>query len=253
MPGLVEHSLRRLAKRRQKRIEDDSSYLVVKRLLDSHKGPVPDRRQMHSRRTSNRHAQLALLLFFHFRSSTSASSRPVSMERTLPDELVQEIIAHSMHILDELFNYPGVRSRCPRAAQPQPRSNTLLACKLWLRIGTPVLYECITIYTSPRAIALGATLSRNPFGRFIRRLRLEGDCWQYLEPQDIESTCNLAELCTTVGYQAGYTAQSLIVLLRRTTIHHVHMLSFRLMNTAYSTRNLSEILAILKTNSQLVR
>ncbi|KAJ6596196.1 hypothetical protein DFH09DRAFT_1272735 [Mycena vulgaris] len=75
----------------------------------------------------------------------------------------------------DIYGRYRVRATSPFAASRSGASSaTLLICKAWLRIATPLLYHVI-FRSRVQARALQAALRGNPdLGRFIRMLRLEG-------------------------------------------------------------------------------
>lgn len=65
----------------------------------------------------------------------------------------------------------GVEERVERARP----ADVLLVCKTWLRIGTPLLYECVSVWAPRHTKAVAALLTREPqLGCAVRCLRLEG-------------------------------------------------------------------------------
>ncbi|EJD39115.1 hypothetical protein AURDEDRAFT_187555 [Auricularia subglabra TFB-10046 SS5] len=91
----------------------------------------------------------------------------------LADELLKMILSPPLLVPDELFADGGTVS--PFSKATSSASDVLLACKRFMRVATPALYETVIIRTKAQASALQAALTRNPeFGRYVRRLRLEG-------------------------------------------------------------------------------
>ncbi|EJD39069.1 hypothetical protein AURDEDRAFT_116271 [Auricularia subglabra TFB-10046 SS5] len=96
----------------------------------------------------------------------------------LADELLEWILAPPLHVPDEMFADPGPVSPFSRATFSA--SDVLLVCKSWMRVATPALYATVVIRSTAQAQALALALSRNPqFGRYVRKLRLEGAYGEY--------------------------------------------------------------------------
>ncbi|KZV93018.1 hypothetical protein EXIGLDRAFT_836020 [Exidia glandulosa HHB12029] len=95
------------------------------------------------------------------------------MAHELADELVKEILAPPLFVSDELFADTGPIS--PFSKATYSAADVLLVCKRWMRVATPALYHTVVIRSTAQANALAAALKRNPdFGRYIKKLRLEG-------------------------------------------------------------------------------
>ncbi|GJE91926.1 hypothetical protein PsYK624_080780 [Phanerochaete sordida] len=93
------------------------------------------------------------------------------MTETLPDELLDDVLAHSLALSPTDFlafpDEPG--SGPPRSSGP------VLVSKRWLRIGTPHLYACVRLAKPAHTAAVAALLRAQPHvGRAVRCLRLEG-------------------------------------------------------------------------------
>ncbi|EJD39071.1 hypothetical protein AURDEDRAFT_187531 [Auricularia subglabra TFB-10046 SS5] len=96
----------------------------------------------------------------------------------LADELLDWILSPPLHVPDALFADPGPVSPFSRATYSA--SDVLLVCKSWMRVATPALYATVVIRSTAQAQALALALSRNPrFGRYVKKLRLEGVYGQY--------------------------------------------------------------------------
>ena len=93
----------------------------------------------------------------------------------LPEELVTDILSYALVVHDDDFSSVGGRS--PFERNSVSSSVVLLVCKRWLRVGTPLLYECIVLRSTPQALSFYSALqSRNgsQLKRSVRRMRLEG-------------------------------------------------------------------------------
>ncbi|GJE97711.1 hypothetical protein PsYK624_139320 [Phanerochaete sordida] len=97
------------------------------------------------------------------------------MTETLPDEILDEILAYNLTLshTDFLAFHDGLRywsrSESPRC------SDLVLVSKRWLRVGTPLLYECVRLAKPAHTAAVAQLLRAQPqVGRSVRCLRLEG-------------------------------------------------------------------------------
>lgn len=98
----------------------------------------------------------------------------------LPDELVERILAYWLCLSPEAFArqrlgriVEGDTSLYQSADFRQP--SLLLVCKRWLVIGTPLLYESVTILSPHHVARLAQTVSETPaIAKAIKRLALYG-------------------------------------------------------------------------------
>ncbi|KAJ7503396.1 hypothetical protein B0H11DRAFT_582819 [Mycena galericulata] len=91
----------------------------------------------------------------------------------LPDEIISEILSPALKVSDELFSDTSDVS--PFAKYTLSTSAYLLVCKDWLRVATPLLYNVVVLRSKSQANALEKVLLQNQeFGRFIKKLRVEG-------------------------------------------------------------------------------
>ncbi|KAJ7093864.1 hypothetical protein B0H15DRAFT_1020558 [Mycena belliarum] len=116
---------------------------------------------------------------------------------SLPDEILSEILSPALKIPDKMFantleisgfaSYRRVSS-----------SATLLVCKSWLRVATPLLYSTVVIRSKPQAQALQAALAEHPeLGRFVKKLRVEGGFGK-LMLQILKNTPNVRDLAVSL-------------------------------------------------------
>ncbi|KAJ7649499.1 hypothetical protein DFH06DRAFT_1208374 [Mycena polygramma] len=92
---------------------------------------------------------------------------------SLPDEIISEILSPALTISDDLFSDTSAVS--PFAKYSPSTSAYLVVCRDWLRVATPLLYHVVVLRSRSQANALEKVLQKNPeFGRFIKKLRLEG-------------------------------------------------------------------------------
>ncbi|KAJ7430443.1 hypothetical protein B0H11DRAFT_942943 [Mycena galericulata] len=90
----------------------------------------------------------------------------------IPDEIISEILSPLLKHPDEVFSDTSEK---PLLSPGYSSSTYLLVCKSWLRVSTPLLYSVVIFRTTAQAEALGKVIQNHPeFGRFIRKLRVEG-------------------------------------------------------------------------------
>lgn len=105
-------------------------------------------------------------------------------EAALPEELLRNILSYNLIIDPDTFlafprtGYPrwqaGQKDTGSRKHQA-PAFHVLSVSKRWLRVGTPLLYECVTVATLEHTRRLADFLQKHPeVGKAIRHLRLEG-------------------------------------------------------------------------------
>ncbi|KAL5486157.1 hypothetical protein ACEPAI_7201 [Sanghuangporus weigelae] len=99
---------------------------------------------------------------------------PVSVH-SLPDELVREILSDILTVPEDDFSHVGPSS--PFGRKVSSSSDVLLVSKRWLRIGTPLLHECVVLRSSAQANAFYGFIRGkvgNQVKGYVRRMRLEG-------------------------------------------------------------------------------
>ena len=132
----------------------------------------------------------------HFLLGLSHNS---SAMNTLANELLVHILSPSFLVPEVRFADNGHIS--PFARVMQSSADLQLVFKRWMRVSTPLLYECAVIRTRAQAYALRLALTRHPeFGRFIRRLRLEGVFGEYLDAEVFEKMREVKQLCFTFSF-----------------------------------------------------
>ncbi|EKM49731.1 uncharacterized protein PHACADRAFT_214253 [Phanerochaete carnosa HHB-10118-sp] len=98
------------------------------------------------------------------------------MDAALPEEILREILSHNIQISHVKFHrfYYG-NWGYPMSPPISRCSNLLLVSKRWLRIGTPLLYECVRLSNSEHTTTVANLLRTHPHvGLAVRCLRLEG-------------------------------------------------------------------------------
>ena len=127
--------------------------------------------------------------------SERLATLPATMN-SLADELIRLIMEPVFIVSENYFAANGPFS--PFATVSQSTGEFLRVCKQWMRITTPLLYETVVIRSRAQAYSLNLALSRCPdFGRFTRRLRLEGVYGDFLTPDIYETMPNVKQLCFT--------------------------------------------------------
>ncbi|GJE97706.1 hypothetical protein PsYK624_139270 [Phanerochaete sordida] len=95
------------------------------------------------------------------------------MDARLPEEILREVLAHNILVEhDHFFRFHGHIERYHPPA-PTRCSDLLLVSKRWLRVGTPLLYECVKLSTAEHAAAVATLLRAHPHvGQAVRCIRL---------------------------------------------------------------------------------
>ncbi|KAF8530027.1 hypothetical protein BU17DRAFT_78549 [Hysterangium stoloniferum] len=128
------------------------------------------------------------------------------MAHKLPDELLELIIAPSLHVPYERFSSSQMTAFGGNSDVSS--SIVLLVCKRWYRIAIALLYEVVVLRSTAQAQALADTLSgsRKAF-LYIKQIRLEG---AYTCLYDVFKSCvNLHTICFTLDIYATATVSGL--------------------------------------------
>ncbi|EKM49735.1 uncharacterized protein PHACADRAFT_214257 [Phanerochaete carnosa HHB-10118-sp] len=98
------------------------------------------------------------------------------MDAALPEEILREILSHNLRISHAGFCYFYYDDCGHPISPPTSRcSNLLLVSKRWLRIGTPLLYECVALSKPDHTTAVSSLPRTHPHVDLaVRCLRLEG-------------------------------------------------------------------------------
>lgn len=116
----------------------------------------------------------------------------------IADELLKEILSPPLRVPDDMFANTDPFS--PFSKAMFSAADVLLVCKRWMRVGTPALYETVIIRSSAQAQALQMALASNPyFGRFVKKLRLEGAYGAFITPNMIECMGRVTDFCFTLS------------------------------------------------------
>jgi len=130
------------------------------------------------------------------------------MARDLPAELLREILSPPLLVPDEMFADNGAVS--PFSKVEKSASDVLLVCKSWMRAATPWLYSTVIVRSMAQAKALALALTNNPdFGKFIRRLRVEGAYGEYIWAA-VKTAPNITDLCMTLTVWSDVSSAGLI-------------------------------------------
>ncbi|KAJ7651233.1 hypothetical protein FB45DRAFT_1078824 [Roridomyces roridus] len=93
----------------------------------------------------------------------------------LPDEIISEILSPALKVPEELFSDTSDVSPFSNYAPSTSAYLVRVVCKDWLRVATPLLYNVVVLRSTAQANALAIVLKQNPeFGRFVKKLRVEG-------------------------------------------------------------------------------
>ncbi|KAF8531704.1 hypothetical protein JB92DRAFT_3104630 [Gautieria morchelliformis] len=133
------------------------------------------------------------------------------MTHRIADELLQMILAPSLHVFDEKFS--SASNTAFGSNVNFPASSILLVCKRWLRIATPLLYEVVVLRSTAQAQALAEAFSlHRAFPLYVKKIRLEG---AYSCLWDVFKGCsNLHTLCFTLDIYAVVAVTGLCRALR---------------------------------------
>lgn len=127
-------------------------------------------------------------------------------------ELLQMILADGLSISQERVDSPSHETF--GANDWVSSASILTVCKLWMRIGTPLLYETVIIRSPGQSRALSGAFSQSQnFARHVKVLRLEG-AYPYLALTmplctnlttlvlflDIYQNIDVAPLCNSLVY-----------------------------------------------------
>ncbi|EJD35471.1 hypothetical protein AURDEDRAFT_188726 [Auricularia subglabra TFB-10046 SS5] len=118
------------------------------------------------------------------------------MAHKLADETLAAILAQHLAVPDAAFASTDRRS--PFARIEVSTSALLVVCKRWMRVATPLLYETVILRSTAQAAALAVVLKANKdFGRFIKKLRVEGGFGQGVQ-KIISASPNITDFCMTL-------------------------------------------------------
>ncbi|KAJ6516636.1 hypothetical protein C8R47DRAFT_1189912 [Mycena vitilis] len=144
---------------------------------------------------------------------------PASLTRDVTFFASRPLFA-SFHILLLPFLVKGVQIKSkylfsdtslesPFASVSSSSSSTLVVCRSWLRVGTPLLYSFAIIRSKAQANALQATLRTAPeLGRFIKNLRVEGGFGKSMQ-MILKNTPNIDHLVLCLNLRAGDSSDGL--------------------------------------------
>lgn len=104
-------------------------------------------------------------------------------EEKLPEEILREILRLALFVSPDHFcqlafpPWQFMSKKISRASRrPRPHAgDVLLVSRRWLRIGTPLLYEFVSLSDPSHSQSVARLLKSNPtVGKAVRYLRLEG-------------------------------------------------------------------------------
>lgn len=137
------------------------------------------------------------------------------MSRRIPDELLQQILRELLSVpIEEFCSYEDKFSFV--TSPHSTASDVLLVAKRWWQVGTPLLFETVTLRTAAQVKAFAATFKKDPsLGRHVRKLRLESGFGLQLAMKTIVSACgsSIQVLYLYVGVLAGDNVDGLLHLL----------------------------------------
>ncbi|GJE97698.1 hypothetical protein PsYK624_139190 [Phanerochaete sordida] len=95
----------------------------------------------------------------------------------LPEEILREILAYIISVYHPRFLrfYNPFEFLRSRRRQPSRCADVLLVSKRWLRVGTPLLYECLVLSKSEHTKSVADLIHAHPgVGQAVRCLKLAG-------------------------------------------------------------------------------
>ncbi|KAJ7615728.1 hypothetical protein DFH06DRAFT_1483914 [Mycena polygramma] len=126
---------------------------------------------------------------------------------TLPDEILSEILSPAFKVSDDLFS--DTYDVSPFATPVISSSAYLLVCRDWLRVATPLLYNVVILRSRSQANALEKVLQKHKaFGRFIRKLRVEGGYGMAMHTI-LKSAPNITDIFLSLAIWASDNTQGL--------------------------------------------
>ncbi|KAJ7652709.1 hypothetical protein DFH06DRAFT_532957 [Mycena polygramma] len=126
---------------------------------------------------------------------------------TLPDEILSEILSPALKVSDDLFS--DTYDVSPFATPAVSSSAYLLVCRDWLGVATPLLYNVVILRSRSQANALEKVLQKHKaFGRFIRKLRVEGGYGMAMHTI-LKSAPNITDIFLSLAIWASDNTQGL--------------------------------------------
>ncbi|KAJ7030862.1 hypothetical protein C8F04DRAFT_714729 [Mycena alexandri] len=164
------------------------------------------------------------------------------MSTALPDEIISEILSPALKVSDERFSDTSDVS--PFAKYELSTSAYLVVCKDWLRVATPLLYNVIVLRSRSQANALEKVLQKHKdFGRFIRKLRVEGGYGMAMHTI-LKSAPNITDIFLTLKIWSEDSTQGLCKGLPLINPHRVILVDPR-ERKARKNQNLTALTTVL--------
>ncbi|GJE91830.1 hypothetical protein PsYK624_079810 [Phanerochaete sordida] len=120
-------------------------------------------------------------------------------EAKLPEELIREIIRLCIPPFcpKAFLKFPVGRTSQQRSSERAEMAGILLVSRRWLRIGTPMFYKGVVLWTSRQTSAVARLVATDPaVGRMIQYLRLESG--SMTRPRDLAKLAENAPSIRTV-------------------------------------------------------
>ncbi|KAJ7639941.1 hypothetical protein DFH06DRAFT_1430487 [Mycena polygramma] len=130
------------------------------------------------------------------------------MSDNLPDEIISEILSPTLKVPESMFSDTSLESPFGTISSSSSPSSTLLVCKSWLRVATPLLYSFVIIRSKAQANALQAALQNPDLGRMVKNLRVEGGFGKPMH-QILQSTPNIRHIVLSLHLRASDSADGL--------------------------------------------
>ncbi|KZV92927.1 hypothetical protein EXIGLDRAFT_836082 [Exidia glandulosa HHB12029] len=162
------------------------------------------------------------------------------MALKLPDETLAAIMALHLTVPDAAFTSTDYLS--PFSRIEQSSSTLLCVCKRFMRVATPLLYETVILRSTAQAQALAAALKANKdFGRFIKKLRVEGGYGASVEKIMVAAP-NITDFAMTLKLWANDNVRGMCKAMHNINPRRVVLISLNDSRDNVSTRNATDTL-----------
>jgi hypothetical protein len=134
-----------------------------------------------------------------------------SMSEILPDEIIAEILSPALKVPESLFSDTSPKSPFATYSSSGSGSSTLLVCKSWLRVATPLLYAVVIIRSKAQARAFQSALQSTPdLGRFVKNLRAEGGFGNIMH-QILQRTPSVSDILLSLQIHSSDSSSGLVL------------------------------------------
>ncbi|EJD42352.1 hypothetical protein AURDEDRAFT_168653 [Auricularia subglabra TFB-10046 SS5] len=137
------------------------------------------------------------------------------MVHKLAEETLAQILAYSLDVPYQDFADITPFGNSPFVNLQTSSATVLGVCKLWMRIGTPLLYGTVVLRSTAQAERLVAALKANPpFGQYIKKLRVEGGFGRSAK-RIIEFSTELSDICVSLTYTSNEKVKPMCTALEK--------------------------------------